>query len=127
MRSFRDNTLKSLAISCSQEGIKMQENLKIALDGRTLTARLSGELDHHTAASIRERLDTELFKVRPEVLVMDFSGVEFMDSSGIGLIIGRSEVARATHAVIRISGMSERLLKLLRMSGISKLDNVTLG
>ena len=113
--------------SDSREGIKMKESLKTALDGRTLTARLSGELDHHTASAIREGIDTELFKARPEVLVLDFTEVDFMDSSGIGLIIGRSEVARATHTAIRITGMSERHLRLLRMSGISKLDNVTLG
>ncbi len=105
----------------------MQDNIKFIAEERILTAILFGEIDHHSAAAIRERIDAELFRRRPETLIMDFSGVEFMDSSGIGLIIGRAQTARATRTSVKISGMSDRLLRLARMSGISKLDNVTLG
>ena len=104
----------------------MQDNLNLCLAGKILTARLSGELDHHTVGPLRERIDEELFSTRPEVLVMDFSLVSFMDSSGIGLIIGRAETARATRSTVKICGMNDRLVRLVRMSGISRLDNVTI-
>jgi len=110
-----------------RKGNKMQDNLNLCLTESTLTASLSGELDHHTVGELRERIDGELFAKRPRVLVMDFSHVSFMDSSGIGLIIGRAEPARATRSTVRISGMSERLKRLVRLSGISRLDNVSVS
>ena len=65
-----------------------------------------------------------LFRYRPEVLVLNFSEVHFMDSSGIGLIIGRSEVASAVGAKVKLEGLSERLLRLVRLSGLEKISGL---
>ena len=92
-----------------------------------LTVSLPPEIDHHTAKSIREKTDRELFKYSPRLLVLDFSRVSFMDSSGIGLIIGRSEVCTELGASIRLKGLSERNKKLLRLSGIEKITNLTIS
>ena len=54
-----------------------------------LTARLSGEIDHHSAREMREAIDDTAQKVKPACLRLDFSQVPFMDSSGIGLVLGR--------------------------------------
>ena len=54
-----------------------------------LTAWLSGELDHHAAGTIREQVDHAVERYHPRELTLDFSGVGFMDSSGIGLVMGR--------------------------------------
>lgn len=54
-----------------------------------LTVWLTGELDHHSARMMREQIDAAVERTRPSVLRLDFSGVGFMDSSGIGLIMGR--------------------------------------
>ena len=61
----------------------------IETNGSTMTARLSGELDHHHTQKLREEIDRSVQKERPTRLALDFSGVEFMDSSGIGLVLGR--------------------------------------
>ena len=67
----------------------MQDEVKITENGNNLIAALTCELDHHTARRVREQIDRQVFARRPELLVLDFSGVHFMDSSGIALIIGR--------------------------------------
>ncbi|MBQ8338611.1 MAG: STAS domain-containing protein, partial [Oscillospiraceae bacterium] len=62
---------------------------KITQDEDKLTVYLSGELDHHSCIPIREQADAEIIKTNPKEVILDFKGVTFMDSSGIGLIMGR--------------------------------------
>ena len=91
---------------------------------KKMIVSLSGEIDHHIAKGQREAIDSMLFCKKPELLVLDFSGVRFMDSSGIGLIIGRYDVAMGIGAKMQISGLSETLRKLVRLSGVEKLKNL---
>ncbi len=104
----------------------MAEDVIFFESGRELTARLRCELDHHTAKKTRERIDGQLFLVRPETLTIDFSEVRFMDSSGIGLILGRVESAGAVGASVRIKGLTPQLLKLIRLSGVDKVENLSI-
>ena len=53
----------------------------------TLAAYLTGEIDHHAAQALRREIDAQIDARMPELLTMDFSGVTFMDSSGVGLIL----------------------------------------
>ena len=103
----------------------MKDVVKLSEDGGILTALLCCEIDHHTAKPIRERIDRALFEKKPRTLIIDFSGVEFMDSSGIGLIIGRAECAEAVGALVSIEGMSPTLLRLLRIAGLERVKNLT--
>ena len=105
----------------------MQDDVIFSEKSRTLTARITRDIDHHSAKAIRERIDKELFVVKPELLLLDFSQVHFMDSSGIGLIMGRCEVAEELSAGVRILSMSESLMKLVRLSGIEKITNLSIG
>ncbi len=93
-------------------------------EGGTLTVRIAGDLDHHTAKDIRERIDKELFIMKPHLLILDFSGVSFMDSSGIALIIGRAESIGALGGGLRITGLTPAMRKLIRLSGIEKIKNI---
>lgn len=54
-----------------------------------IVIKLSGEIDHHTAPRIKRGLDEAFDKHKPKLIVLDLSGVSFMDSSGIGLLLGR--------------------------------------
>lgn len=94
---------------------------------RTLVASLSCEIDHHSVGRLRQRIDRELFLEKPEVLVLDFSGVRFMDSSGIALILGRVETADAVGATVRLQGLSSTLQKLVRISGLERIRNLSIG
>ena len=68
--------------------------VRFSAAGEVLYAYLSGEVDHDAAQSLRIQLDDALVSRTPQTLVLDFSGVGFMDSSGIGLILGRQRSAR---------------------------------
>ena len=94
---------------------------------KTLTARLLCEIDHHTARRMREKIDSALFLRKPLSLVIDFSGVSFMDSSGIGLILGRVETASALGMGVRLVGLSPTLMKLVRLAGLERVKNLTIG
>lgn len=103
---------------------KMHDQVRIWRDGKKLFASILCELDHHTAKRIREKIDKELYSVRPDALVIDFSGVGFMDSSGVGLILGRAESASSVGAKVIITGLSPILMKLIRLSGVERVRGV---
>ena len=102
------------------------DEIKFFEDGDTLVARLLPEIDHHLAKGMREAIDEKLFKLSPAVLVLDFSEVKFMDSSGLGLIIGRSEILRELGGEIRLVGLSNMLRRIVKLSGIEKIKNITI-
>ena len=63
--------------------------IRFGFDEDKLTAVLVGEIDHHTAARLREEIDRKVGQMKPKELKLDFSQITFMDSSGIGLMMGR--------------------------------------
>ena len=91
-----------------------------------LYVSLSGEIDHHAARAIREACDKELDTREPSTLEINFSGVSFMDSSGIGLILGRVAVIQNIGARLKVSGLSASQMKIFRMAGIEKIKGVEL-
>jgi stage II sporulation protein AA (anti-sigma F factor antagonist) len=96
-------------------------SVEINVTGEVVTAYLSGELDHHTAKDMREAIDRAVELNMPTLLVLDFSGVSFMDSSGIGLVMGRYRNLQKTGASLHISGASSSIYKVMKLSGIEKL------
>lgn len=104
----------------------MQQAVTISESGGTIRAAIAGELDHHAAKTIRDAVDRRLFAVKPAVLCLDFSAVSFMDSSGIGLILGRCSVCESIGTHVRVTGLSEQLMKLVRLSGIERVRNLSI-
>lgn len=86
-----------------------------------LTAILSGEIDQHSAGEMREAIDDVSQKVKPYCLRLDFSGVTFMDSSGIGLILGRVRLYQYWKGHVVICGLPSHLSKMVELSGIASL------
>ncbi len=103
----------------------MVERVSFYKEGQSLIAGILCDLDHHVAKGVREAIDKKVFENQPRVLVLDFSGVSFMDSSGIGLILGRAEVCRAVGARVSITGLNPHLSKLIALSGIDRVKNVS--
>ena len=103
----------------------MEKELTFSEENGTLTAHLTGEIDHHAAKRLRTETDAMLFHKKPKVLILDFASVGFMDSSGIGFIIGRAEVADEVGAKILVIGLDSTQKKLARLSVIEKVKNVT--
>ena len=90
--------------------------------GESLYAFLAGEIDHDAAQSLRIQLDDVLVSRSPQTLILDFGGVGFMDSSGIGLILGRQRIARTVGAALRIQHAPAQLGRVLQLAGISCTD-----
>lgn len=90
-------------------------------EDKQLIIRLNEEIDHHLAEKIRRRVDYEVQRYIPKKVVFDFTCVNFMDSAGIGLIIGRYKLVTMLGGVLTIKGANNNVKKILEMSGILKL------
>ena len=87
----------------------------------TLTAYLGGDIDHHTSKNIREAIDAEMAKIMPSVLRLDFRDVHFMDSSGVGLVMGRYKTALIYGCEVIVTSMPSKVEKIMKMSGLGKI------
>ena len=92
-----------------------------------LTALLSGEIDHHSAREIRGEIDGTAEKVRPKKLVLDFSAVQFMDSSGVGLIMGRCKMMQIWGGEVEITNLPQKIQKIVSLAGLNSLCRIQGG
>jgi stage II sporulation protein AA (anti-sigma F factor antagonist) len=86
-----------------------------------VTAYLQGELDHHAAKGIREEIDESLERLRPSTLILDFKNVTFMDSSGIGLVMGRYRTMQLLNGKLVVKNASLHIKKVMRLAGLDRL------
>lgn len=89
--------------------------------GGTLVVFLEGELDHNSAAGMRAEIDNQLRDPRILELVIDLDGITFMDSSGVGLILGRYKQMAERGGSVRVSRPAPRIDRLLALSGVYDL------
>ena len=102
-------------------GTKMTQ-VTLRQDGKTLTALLSGEIDHHGAAQLRTAIDERIAAASPAILVLDFSAVTFMDSAGIGLILGRHKLVSALGGVVVVQKAPKDIRRTLSVAGIESKE-----
>ena len=95
----------------------MQSSLK----GKSLYIRLEGEIDHHSAQDLREKIDMAFDPTDCRQMIFDFSSVTFMDSSGIGMIIGRYKNAKKRGGTVTITGMNPEIGRIFQISGLAKI------
>lgn len=107
--------------------IKENGSYQSAWEGETLTVRIKGEIDHHNAVRIRKDIDSEIYSARPKRLVFDLSSVDFMDSSGLGLILGRFASVRDVGGELVVQNPTKNVMKILKLAGaerILKIENI---
>ena len=90
----------------------------------TIVAHLNGELDHHSAEYIRIKIDYYIDTSTSKNLVFDFKNVSFMDSSGIGIIIGRHKKILAENGQVFLVNLNGTIKKVIELSGINKIVKV---
>lgn len=95
--------------------------VKLFGEKRMLLVRLTGELDHHSAAKIKEEADGKLCTTNAVNIVFDFSELNFMDSSGIGMLMGRYKKVRTLGGKVIAFGVNAQILRIMEMSGIDKI------
>ena len=89
-----------------------------------LCVYLYGEIDHHSAVALREDLDKLLWQERPRRFVLNLSRIEFMDSAGLGLLMGRYRLVREFGGVMALTSPNPRVMKILRLSGMERFIEI---
>lgn len=95
--------------------------IRLIGDKHTLLVNIDGELDHHMAGKIREAVDRKIKSTNAVNIIFDFSKVGFMDSSGIGVIMGRYKISKMLGGRVIIFGAKKQTRRIIEMSGIDKI------
>lgn len=97
-------------------------DVKLTQSGKVLAAYIQGEIDHHTAAILREKIDKAVCALMPDMLLIDFSAVSFMDSSGIGLVLGRTKLIKALGGECSVQNAPAGVAKMLKLAGVQACE-----
>lgn len=89
--------------------------------GTTLIVRLQGELDHHTAEIVRNRVDAELDNEVCRNVIFALVGLDFMDSSGLGVILGRYKKVSQLGGKMALCAVTDSVRKIFELSGVLKI------
>ena len=87
-------------------------------EGTRVSAFLKGDIDHHALKECRSDIDAVIDGAHPRELVLDFGEVGFMDSSGIGLILGRMRKLQETGGIVRVTNAPESVKKIMKLAGL---------
>ena len=94
-------------------------------DKKMLVFKITDEIDDCNVQKIRRRADYEIERYMPRKVIFDFDSVTFMDSSGIGLIIGRYKFTNMLGGKLEVANLTQNVKKIFEMSGILKLIPIT--
>ena len=86
-----------------------------------LIVRLPREVDHHSSQGLKEVTESYVTAGQVQCIIFDFSRTEFMDSTGIGILLGRSKFMRAMGGTIALSNVSDRIQRILKIAGIYRI------
>lgn len=95
--------------------------VKITSTPVRVTIELSGEIDHHNAAAMRYEADDAIRASLAPNVRLDFGGVTFMDSSGIGFVLGRYRTVQSYGGNVEAVNLSQRLYSMMKLAGLEKL------
>ncbi len=100
------------------------EKVRYEVKGDTTVIRVSGEIDHHSAVSVRTGIDRYLMEERPQKVMLELSGVDFMDSSGLGLMMGRLALVKQYGGTLSVLDPSPAVLKIMKLAGMERMVTV---
>jgi stage II sporulation protein AA (anti-sigma F factor antagonist) len=111
------NKSKNKPIMQLREGVKAD----FEIINQCLIIKLLEELDHHNAILIREQSDKLISGKNIKDIIFDFTGSEFMDSSGIGVIMGRYKKVIFTGGKVAVTGINQSVDRIFKLSGLYKI------
>ena len=97
------------------------EKFSLVRNGATLILHISEELDHHMAMQVSKTVDTQIEKGNLKTLIFDFTGMTFMDSSGIGMVMGRYKKMNYIGGKTYVAGVEEAVDRIFSMSGVYRI------
>ena len=89
--------------------------------GESLVIHVGGEIDHHSAVRVRTEIDERIIAERPSRVLLELSAVDFMDSSGLGLIMGRFALLKKFGGTLSILDPSPAVMKMIRLAGMDRM------
>lgn len=92
--------------------------------GETLVVHIGGEIDHHGAVGVRTEVDEKILCERPLRVLLELSAVDFMDSSGLGLIMGRLSLVKKYGGTLSVLDPSPAVMKIMHLAGMERLVSV---
>lgn len=96
-------------------------NVKYNQKDKLLSLELTEEIDHHSAENIRRKVENEITRHMPRKIIFDFNKVNFMDSAGIGMIVGRYKTMKMIGGDIELKNVKPSVHKIFEMSGITRI------
>ncbi|NLB79545.1 MAG: anti-sigma factor antagonist [Clostridiaceae bacterium] len=96
-------------------------DVRFKKDGIALIVGIEGEIDHHTSRILKERIDSKFIIEPVKDMIIDLSRVTFMDSAGIGLILGRMKRVASVGGKMIIKSPKPEIYKMLKMSNVDNL------
>src|ERR687883_743164 len=106
--------------AAGQGAVRVDLTLENSAAGERMVVAVGGEIDVYTAPKLRERL-VELINSGHYDLVIDLEGVDFLDSTGLGVLVGALKRVRSHQGSLRLVCTQERLLKIFRITGLAKV------
>ena len=98
--------------------------LRVRCESGVMVATLTGELDHHGAVAVRTLIDAEIARLSPTRTVLDLSELDFMDSSGLGLIMGRYALMQRLGGEFAVREPNERIMKIFKLAGLERMVKI---
>ncbi len=93
-------------------------------EDKVLIFKLTEDVDQHTSEKIRRKMDNEIKRYIPRKVIFDFSNISFMDSAGIGMVLGRYKLAQMLDGELEIINVNKSMKKIFDMSGVSRIINI---
>ena len=92
--------------------------------GEDLVVHVGGEIDHHSAVSVRTGIDQKIAAERPARVLLELSAVDFMDSSGLGLIMGRFALVKQYGGTLAVLDPSPAVVKIMKLAGMERMITI---
>lgn len=93
-------------------------------EDKSLIFVLTEDVDQHTSEKIRRKMDNEIKRYIPRKVMFDFSNISFMDSAGIGMVLGRYKLIKMLDGNLEIINVNRSMKKIFDMSGVSRIINI---
>lgn len=94
-------------------------------EDKLLTFTITEEIDHHWSEKIRRQVDNEIERYVPKRVIFDFNQVAFMDSAGIGMLLGRYKIVKMLGGNLEMINVKPNIKKIFEMSGIPKIIKIS--
>ena len=104
--------------------VKKTCGFDITCEDASVVVSLSGEIDHHNASTLRTGVDKFIYEKRPQKLILDLSQIDFMDSSGLGFIMGRFTLVRELGGELSVRDPNAGVLRVCKLAGLERIVRI---